>query len=34
MNKEINIKDTAFEDVEPDSMGFDGAEGVDDDENQ
>lgn len=34
MNNDIDIKGTIVEDVEPDSMEFDGAEGVDDDENQ
>ena len=34
MNNDINIKGTVVEDGEPDSMGFDRAEGVDDEGNQ
>lgn len=34
MNNDININDTVIEDLDPDFKGFDGAEGVDNDEDQ
>ncbi len=34
MNNDINIHNTVIEDPDPDFMGFDGTEGVDNNEDQ